>query len=419
MGRNKRHTRVWAGLLALSVVACARTVVPTPTARLAVTPSATVVAASITDTVWPSRTAVVQMSTASPAPTATQVLTTVTPRPQPSLVSSSHTPTLEAQIPYVKCLVVTPDDPPVYYLVVGDSLYESADRGASWSAVRLEGVPEGVAVTTVAIDYQHPESMYLGTDRGLYRREGRQSRWELVNTLRVVALAVDMLNSDVLWAGTPWNTELRAVIVKSEDRGHTWGKADDGVSAGEGGAWVNAILIDPNNPNVLWAHVRPWTRHDWPQGLVYRGGRDGHWEQLPLGEAYDSTNTDRWNHPDMCFVSGLAYDPSRNALYAGCDISYYNAGRRSYRLLRSLNADASNTDEVSWDVVAELAQAPENTLATNCVRPLAVDARQPKSIFVFLELAQAPGLPQYRLLVSHDDGGTWQDIGLKGLPGYE
>jgi hypothetical protein len=323
---------------------------------------------------------------------------------------------IEGAVPYVKSMVVTPDDPPVYYLVVGDGLYRSIDRGATWQAEGLSGVPAVAAVTTCAIDYRHPQSMYLGTDRGLYHRDGALALWRLVNTLRVVSLAVDLLNPDVLWAGTPWNTETRAVIVKSEDQGRTWGKADDGIALGDGGSWVNALLIDPHNPNVIWAHVRPWTRHDWPQGLVFRGGRDGHWEHLSLGDAFDSAAPERWNRPDVCFVSGLAYDPNLNALYAGCDISYYNGDTRTYRLLRSLNADAPNSADVSWDVASELAQAPAGTLSTNCVRPLAVDAREPKGLFVFLELAQASGVVQYRWLVSHDDGSTWQDMLPKGLP---
>jgi hypothetical protein len=345
---------------------------------------------------------------------------TVAATPSPTREPSpTQAPAVEMRVPYVTCLVVTPDEPPLYYLVAGDALYRSVDAGATWSAEPLQGVPAGARVNTLAIDYRHPQTIYLGTDQGLYRRESSQGPWGLVNTLKVTALAVDFENPDVLWAGTPWSTELRAVIVRSADRGRTWGAADDGIELGDGYAWVGAILINPNDPNMMWAQVRPGTRHDWPQGLVFRGGRDGHWERLPLGGefGYDAARGVAQS-PDVCFVSGLAYDPNRNALYAGCDISYYNGDKRGYRLLRSGNADAPNSADVRWELASELAAAPQDRLGVNVVRPLAVDAREPRALFVFLDLTQDDGpSPGYRLLVSHDDGKSWSQMGLVGLPG--
>nr|MBC7245109.1 hypothetical protein [Chloroflexota bacterium] len=345
-------------------------------------------------------------------PTATSQPAVVTPTLPLTL---TQVPWPELTVPYVKSLVVTPDEPPVYYLVVGNALYRSADRGATWSAEPLPGIPAEAGVTCVAVDYRHPQTMYLATSHGLYRREADHEPWVLVNTMRVTALAVDFLNSDVLWAGIPWDTAMQAVIVKSSDRGCTWGKADYGVGIGDGNAWVGAILIHPNNPNIIWAHVRPSTRHDWPRGYVYRGGRDGTWERLPLGEFDFVYSPDPFGaeNQDICFVSGLAYDPNLNALYAGCDISYYNGEERTYRLLRSLNADAPRSEEVRWEVVAVLGKSAG--LAMNAVRPLAVDAREPKSLFVFLDVTEEVGKPKFKLLVSHDDGQHWEEMALRGL----
>ncbi|MBC7262410.1 MAG: hypothetical protein H5T63_10400, partial [Chloroflexi bacterium] len=346
-------------VLLLATVACrpptpqGNTPSPSPTAPLIPSATPTVTKAPLLPT--PTATLVVQEATSTATarpPTATPQPATATPMPPPS---PTPVPWPELTVPYVKSLVVTPDEPPVYYLVVGNALYRSPDRGATWSIEALPGIPADATVTCVAIDYRHPQTMYIATSKGLYRRERAGEPWELVNTLYVTALAVDFLNPDVLWAGTGWNTALQAVIVKSTDRGRTWGKADYGVGIGDGGAWVGAILIHPNNPNILWAHVRPGTRHDWPRGYVYRGGRDGTWERLPLGEFDFISSPDPFGgeNEDVCFVSGLAYDPNLNALYAGCDISYYNGTDWTYRLLRSRNADAPNSADVRWEVIAE------------------------------------------------------------------
>ena len=56
------------------------------------------------------------------------------------------------------------------------------------------------------------------------------------------------------------------------------GKADYGI---ELGGVVEQILVDPKNPNVLWALVGP--RYSGQAPRLYRGGRDGHWEPLDLG----------------------------------------------------------------------------------------------------------------------------------------
>jgi uncharacterized repeat protein (TIGR01451 family) len=359
-------------------------------------------------------------TTTKAQPTAAETATPTRPPATPTSVplpSPSAVQWPQASVPYVGSLVVTPDDPPVYYLVVDETLYRSTDRGNTWSSQPLTGVPIMASVASLAVDYRHPQTMYLATSEGLYRREAADEPWGLVNTMRVTSLAVDLENSDVLWAGITWDTAMRSVIVRSSDRGRTWSKADYGVEIGYRSAWVGAILINPKNPNVIWAHVRPGIRHGWPRGYVYRGGRDGTWERLPLGEFDFLGGPEPFGelNEDVCFISGLAYDPNLNALYAGCDISYFNGEDRTRRLLRSLNANAPNSAEVSWEVWAELGEA--QLFGMNSVRPLAVDARDPKSLLVFLDVTQVSGSPRFSLLVSHDDGKTWEQISLNGLPG--
>ena len=361
-------------------------ILPLPTAEL---PTATMAPPASplppTATARPSATSTVRPPTATPAPLPT------TPAPP------------ERMEPMVTSLIVAPSQPPVVYAVVDARLYRSDDRGASWAAEPMGGLPAGATFSAVAIDYRHPETMYGLTDAGIYRRQGGGA-WELVNTLRAKALAVDLENPGVLWAGIYRTTEMDAVIVKSEDGGRTWGKADWGVA---GGGWVTDILVNPTNPNILWAVVRDGARHGWPPGDLYRGGRDGHWERLDLKQF-----TPALENKDSCFVAGIAYDPNANLLYTGCDLSYFNGGNLFF--LRSPNADAADSSTVRWEVAARLAPQPPE--AMGMARPLAVDAREPKSLFVGTTISQWGQLSQYRILASHDDGATWEALPLRGLP---
>lgn len=391
-------------LLAALPVACTGTLTPTPLPT-APAPTATPTPPTI---ILPLPTG--EPATATAAPTATPVpptataRPTATPRPPTATPAPSRTPTPPERVePVVSSLVVTPDQPPIFYAVVGGRLFKSADRGASWSEETSTGLPTGTPFNAVAIDYRHPETMYGLTAAGLYRRQG-SGAWELVNTLRVTALAVDLENPDVLWAGIYRTTEMNAVIVRSNDRGRTWGKADWGIPWG---GWVTDILVNPTRPGMLWAVVRDGARHGWPPGDLYRGGRDGHWERLDLKQF-----TPALENKDSCFVAGIAYDPNANLLYTGCDLSYFNGG--NLFLLRSPNADAADAGTVRWEVASRFAAQPPE--AVGMARPLAVDAREPKSLFASTSVSQWGKPTQYRILVSHDDGATWAELPLRGLP---
>jgi len=154
----------------------------------------------------------------------------------------------------VTSLIVTPDEPPLCYLVIGGRLYRSTDRGDAWREEARSGLPSDAHINSVTIDYQHPETMYAATTQGIYRRQG-EGAWELVNTLYARTLAVDLQDSNLLWAGVFWRaSDMDAVIVKSEDGGRIWGKADYGI---ELGGVAEQMLVDPKNPNVLWASAAP------------------------------------------------------------------------------------------------------------------------------------------------------------------
>jgi len=300
---------------------------------------------------------------------------------------------------YVQSLVVTPDEPPLYYLVHNGRLYRSADRGGTWSAENLTGLPVDAHLLQVTVDYRHPETMYAVSHEGIYRRQG-EGAWELVDTLYARTLAVDLQNPDVLWAGVFWKSDRDAVIVKSEDGGRTWGKADFGIDLG---GVVEQILVDPKNPNVLWALVSP--RYSGSPLRLYRGGRDGHWEPLGLGAFQPGGGG------GCCYPYGIAYDPNAGLLYLGCAPSRPTG---KAMLLRSANADATDSRAIRCKAVTS--SLPEAAQQVGYTRLLAVDAREPRSLLALASFWDVITCPRYALLVSHDDGATWETLPLGGLP---
>jgi len=339
-------------------------------------------------------------ATASPSvgpPTATVAAPGKAASPTTQLPQEVTTVVPEASWPYVSSLVVTPDDPPQLYAVIEGRLYRSTDGARNWQAVDLSGIDAQARITSVAMDYRHAATMYLLTSAGIYRREGKEP-WSLVHTLNASALAVDLLNPDILWAGVPYRTEYDAVLLKSSDRGRTWGKADDGMFGGPGGT-VGQILIDPTDPNIIFANMRYAGRFGWPLGSLFRGGRDGHWEQLDVAPQWGA---------GACLPHGLALDPDLRRLYVGCDVYYYN--ERQFILYQSDDAYAANSAQVTWNT-GTVIWPTEPDLAYGAVRPLAVGARRPKTIYLAISEYRA-SVARHVLLTSEDDGKTWQALPL-------
>lgn len=366
------------------------------------------------------QTAVPPTGTPTPAPTPTTRPgeTPTVPAP-PTRGSPSPTPVPSpaptvALPPYarpVTSLVVTPDERPTVYAIVAGRLCRSDDRGATWVEESVVGLPSGVALHAVAIDYRHPETQYALAAQGIYRRQGTAA-WQRLSDLQATALAVDMVDSNVLWAGALRKEAGQAVIVRSSDGGRTWLPAGPEVEVSPLGSWASDILVNPNDPGMLWAVVRSNRRDLAPAGVLYRGDRDGHWQRLSLG-AFEPAP----GNIDSVEVAGIAYDPNANLLFVGSERAYANAGR--ILLIRSGNADAAGADAIRWELAKHIALPIEPCYAPGLVRPLAVDARTPRSLYAATDIVwcgdESP-LDRYRLLSSHDDGANWDTLQMAGLP---
>ncbi len=375
-----------------------------PAAPTPITPVATVTAAPATATALAT---IVQMSA---TPTALRTPTSPPAPAQPPAESTPPRPTAAAfplplPVPPTPCpqdvsspvtsLVVTPSDPPVYYLVADGHIYRSTDKGQIWSTGGHNGQPPDVYVYSLAVDRWHSETLYAMTAHGIYRRQG-EGTWELVNALQPTALVVDGAGPDVLWAKVSWPNDMNTV-VKSEDAGRTWVKADWGMPPGK----VGCIVADPDNPNVLWALVGP--AYGVAPAQLYRGSRDGHWERLDLALSQ------LCGSGDCCFPGGMVYGPGAGLLFVGCASSVM--GGKAV-LLRSPNADAADPSAVRWEAVTSL--SAEVVPGISSAQPLAVDA-EPGTLFV-ATTSWLSGKVRYRVVVSHDDGATWETLQLRGLP---
>ncbi|HEX9016140.1 MAG TPA: hypothetical protein VF960_09115 [Chloroflexota bacterium] len=296
-------------------------------------------------------------------------------------------------------MVVTPETPPVTYALTSAyipgegsgrphyGLYRSADGGRTWSAVDFGGLGEITEAGSLAVDYRNPTVLYLAASTepfpygslSLYRSVAGGAWERLSGPIQgLSALAVDLKDSNVLYAGARYGSV--GGFIQSRDGGRTWAPFDrawpDPTMSLPASIWrapVRRILVDPGNPDILYASL-VWD-YRYREGRLFRGDRNGNWVQIaapvPSG--------------GVLSVEGIAFDPTTRSLYAGSG-PWGGGGTVSpaaRKLWRSDNPFASDPAEVAWTEVAsfDLGQfAWQSPLPS--VDPLAVDARNGTRVYV-------------------------------------
>jgi len=159
-------------------------------------------------------------------------------------------------------LAIDPTDSRVLYAVahvtrLGSYVFRTSDGGQTWQ-LRSDGFGDprfGFVVTRIAIDPVSPETLYLGTSRGMYKSSNGGLTWggssqglggclpppspPICTT--PTAVAVDPGNPDKVFAGTYGG------LYVSTDRSRTWTLHNEGLGA----SVVDAIASD--NRGILYA----------------------------------------------------------------------------------------------------------------------------------------------------------------------
>jgi photosystem II stability/assembly factor-like uncharacterized protein len=181
-------------------------------------------------------------------------------------------------------ITVDPNRPDVYYVAsaVG-GLWKSDNRGDTWRSVFDDG--GAFNMCCVVVDPKDSNNVWLGTGEnsnprsstygdGVYKStDGGDhfTRVGLETSEHIGAIKIDPRNSEVVWVaaqGPVWSSGGERGIYKTVDGGKTW-KASYTVSADTG---ANDLVIDPNNPDVVYASM--WQRRR-GVGQMIGGGPEG------------------------------------------------------------------------------------------------------------------------------------------------
>ncbi len=232
-------------------------------------------------------------------------------------------------------LAIDPGNPSTIYAGTRGGVFKSTDGGATWSNIGLSNT------TTLAIDFVNPNILYAGTFSSdvvfhpggafLFKSTDGGATWSNSSSpidFDIALLVMDPSSSNTLYAGSAGEAAGAGGIIlwKSTDAGATW----SGGFTGNIGLYSWGLAINPVNSQILYAPGDLWSTDRIPQvidsGLFKSMDGGANWSATGL------TNT---------FVQAVAIDPvNPNTLYAGT-IDYGVANTPFRGLLKSTDAGAS------------------------------------------------------------------------------
>ncbi|HSP16420.1 MAG TPA: hypothetical protein VLV78_16870 [Thermoanaerobaculia bacterium] len=222
--------------------------------------------------------------------------------------------------------VVTSNTDIVYVGTAAGGVWKSTNGGLSFNPI-FDDQPVA-SIGAVAVDPSSPETVWVGTGEGnprnsvsvgggVFRTTDGGKTWQslgLEKTSHIHRVIVHPTNPNVAWVaalGQNWGTNPDRGVFKTDDGGKTWRKVlyvDERTGAGD-------LIIDPKNPNKLFAAM--WEYRRWPwffnsggpgSGLyvTYDGGE--HWKRYTAEDGLPKGNLGRM---------GLAISRSNpNVVYA-------------------------------------------------------------------------------------------------------
>ncbi len=197
----------------------------------------------------------------------------------------------------------TPGKPDAMYVAsASGGIFKSVNGGVSWTPI-FDNVDAMMSMGDIAVASSNPDIVWAGTGEannrqssswgdGVYKSTDAGKTWKnmgLKETRSVGRIVIDPKNADIVYvaaAGHLWGSNPDRGVFKTADGGATWKKTlfvDDNTGATD-------ILIDPRNPQVLYAATYQHQRKSWgyngggPGSGVYKSTDSGeHWTKLTKG----------------------------------------------------------------------------------------------------------------------------------------
>lgn len=250
-------------------------------------------------------------------------------------------------------IAIHPEDNNQWYVAVGSGgVWKTTNAGTSWQPV-FDG-EVSYSIGSITIDPNNPHTIWVGTGEnvggrhvgfgdGIYRSRDGGASWQnmgLGESEHISKIIVHPENSNIVWVaaqGPLWSKGGERGLYKTTDGGETWERTLVGVGTNSNAddAWtgVTDLLIDPRNPDVLYAAT--WQRHRTVAAYVGGGPNSGIHRSLDGGVTWEKMS--QGLPAGSMGKIGLAISPQNpDVIYAAIELD-----RRTGAVYRSSNRGAS------------------------------------------------------------------------------
>lgn len=197
---------------------------------------------------------------------------------------------------------VNPNNHSEYYVAAAAGhVWKTTNSGVTWKPVFDKYGAYSIGV--VVIDPNNTNVVWIGTGEnnhqraigygnGVYKSEDGGRSWKnmgLKESRQIGGIAIDPRNSNIVFVaaeGSIWGPGGDRGLYKSTDGGNSWKKVLE-ISENTG---VNNVVIDPVDPDIMYATSEQRRRHVWthisggPESAVYRSLDGGNtWQKAMKG----------------------------------------------------------------------------------------------------------------------------------------
>ncbi len=232
-------------------------------------------------------------------------------------------------------------NPDIMYVgTASGGLWKSTSGGIKWEPIFDKEITASIG--SVAIQQSNPNVIWVGTGEGnprnslnggygIYRSLDGGKNWKLMGlekTRHIHRVIIDPTNPNVIYAaaiGSPWGEHPERGVYKTTDGGETWNNilfVNNKTGAAD-------LVMDPTNPNKLvaamWEHKRdPWFFKSGGEGsgmhITYDGGKN--WKKVTEEDGFPKGELGRIGvaiAPNKPNIIYALVEAKKNALYKSVD----------------------------------------------------------------------------------------------------